>query len=241
MLPGITDPGSWILGVAILCTAVACLQSQLVGLAAMIFAFMLLLLRKIPSRIFWPRFKAVNIFLLFMWLIVPFTTPGESWESWMPFSKAGVSLCLLITFKANAILCIFISFLTPLANFQLAKGLCQLHCPTAIGWIFLLMERNIRLLSRQWHILQNATKLRAFRGRANLHTYKTYGIMLGHLVLSAFDQAKSLQNAIELRGGLRRLPFSPTLTFPIADAIFILLIVFLALGLLFLNHVRIEG
>lgn len=216
-----TDPFALLVAATWLCTVLACLQGIYACVAGLATGLLLLLFSRINVKELWGRFRAVNIFVLFMWLIVPLTAPGEELGAYLPFSVRGIKLCLLITLKANAILCVFTALLTQLTISQWGSALAAAHCPPPLAWLFLLMPRNIQILSTQWRILQDAGRLRSFIPRASLRTYRIYAAMLARFFLTVHDRAQILNNAINLRGGLRGLPFSGSILYPRADLYFL--------------------
>lgn len=178
---------------------------------------------------------AVNAFVLFIWLIVPFTTSGRPLLEWglLAPTAAGVSLCILVTLKANAILFVFMALIAPMPLSTFARSLAFLRCPERLVWLLLLMERNVHLLKREWRIIGDAAKLRAFAPRFNRRTYMTFGAMLAQLLLRAFDRGQRLREALLLAGFTGRLPHSVRLVRPLSDAVYGALIAALCLGLVF--------
>ena len=75
------------------------------ALAGLFCAALLLGLSRPPVPPLMRRTAAVNMFLFFLWAVVPLTMPGETLTAIGPLtvSREGVALVWLVTLKANAI------------------------------------------------------------------------------------------------------------------------------------------
>lgn len=233
------DPASLIAGSAALSISLACLDTLPACLLGLGFSFAILSLARPRLYFVLERFAAVNSFVLFLWLIVPFTTPGAPvWHwGWLKASIPGLQLCLLLTLKANSILAVFLAWLAPLSLSRLAQGLAALHCPAKLTFLILLMERNIFILKREWHNLFNAAKLRGFIAGTNFRSYRTIATLLAILLIRASDRAKKLQEAMLLAGFNGRLPFGQTQKPDKQDYIFICTALFMAFLIFGIDYV----
>lgn len=209
----------------------SCAAALLTGLLMLITSFP-------PGRIL-RRFAAINGFVLFMWLLVPWTTPGESIWSWhgLAITSQGIRLCALLTLKANAILAVFLAMLWQTSALDLARALASLHCPDKLIWILLLMERNIHLLLREWKRMIEAAKLRGFTARASRRGYGTIAALLGLLFIHAHERGQKLNEALLLAGFNGKLPFGSSLRFSFAEAVFCLFVIAISALLLLIGHV----
>lgn len=219
-----------------LCSTIACLGSLCASVLSLIAGFLLLFTSRATIADLYSRFMAVNIFIFFMWLIVPWTTPGERLTPGLPLSIAGLQLCLLITVKANAILAVFLAFLSRMPMITMACALRSLRIPEKLVWLFLLMERNVATIGEEWHKLTVAAKLRGFAPCTNLHTYKTIAALIALLFLGAHARGEHMREAMLLRGfdGSLHLArsFSPLC---IRDTLFVISI---AGGILILSYIN---
>lgn len=223
-LPGGLDPRCSLLSVACFSICVACLTQLWAALVALLISFCVLALVWKKGLELGRRLLAANLFILFLWLITPFTIPGELIWQWSFFkiSREGLQLAFLITLKANAIALVFLSLIAPTPLSSLGTALHQLHCPDKLTWIFLLMSRNIHILRLEWLRLTEAARLRCFRARSNLHSYKTLGSLLGLFLIRAAERSRILHEAMLLRGYNGRLPFCDELHFRLRDYLFFL-------------------
>lgn len=222
-------PATILLGVSLLSILIACLTNLAASVLAFIITWGCMLFMQPRHAI--KRVLAANAFILFMWVIVPFTAPDKHLYSGFIFSR-GIFLCLLITFKANAIIALFISFISPFSSTQLAIALHNLHCPSRLVLIILLVERNIHILGREWRKLEEGARIRCFMPGANLRSYSVIGSMLAILLLRAHDRAKRIYEAMLLAGFDGRMPFRKPWHPGLPDAFFLLLALMSGLAIL---------
>lgn len=231
-------PGIRIAGATILSAVIACLTGTIPCLAGLAAGLIVIAAAWHGTTILLRRLAAVNIFIAFMWLLVPWSTPGPAIWNFGPLaiSSTGIALCLAITLKANAIMLIFTGLLARLSLSQLAGGLASLHFPDKLAWLLLLMERNVHLLGREWRTLTEAASLRGFSARTGRHGYTTLAAMLAILFVKAQERSQKLQEALLLAGFNGSLPFRAPLRPGLAAISFLLLVTAASIALLCLNH-----
>lgn len=182
------------------CVAVSIhLESALLGLAL---GLILLLLSQPAWKVLFKRILVVNVFILFLWLTVPLSMPGETIFNWsfLKISREGLELTLLVSLKSNAIVLIFIALVATLGSTSTGQALEQLRCPAKLVFLFLFTYRYLHVVAAEWQKLQTAARLRGFAPGFNLHTYRTMGNMLGMVFLRAFDRSGRIYEAMLLRG-----------------------------------------
>ncbi|MCR5815031.1 MAG: cobalt ECF transporter T component CbiQ [Desulfovibrio sp.] len=187
------------------CTALcsAFLPLALMGLIALVFLF----LARPKLKDLLQRLLTVNTFVLFLWLITPFTTPGPSLWTLGPLtaSQPGVTLAVLVTVKANILTAFFIALLGGMSISTLGHALEVLHLPRKLIFLLLFTERSFYLLQSQWQSMQQAAKLRGFVARTNLRSYLTIAQLLGILLIRSLDHAQKAREALLLRGFAGRI------------------------------------
>lgn len=202
-----------------LSVVIACLQSFRACILALGLGAFFIVLARPNFNFAFKRLRAANAFILFTWLVVPFTTPGREIYSFGPLSisERGVELCALVTFKANAIVCVFLALVTPYSIIKICSALKALGLPEKLIWLFLLMEANIRVFANRFKALSEGARLRAFTPRFNSRTYKTTSALIAILLINARDRAETMNEALLLRGYAGKLPNLPTPTFGLMD------------------------
>lgn len=148
------------------------------------------------------RLAVVNIFVLFIWCVTPLTMPGESLARWGIFSISaeGVRLSLLVSLKSNAIVCIFLALVASMDAPTAGHALERLRCPSKLVFLFLFTARYVHVIAGEWRTLTVAARLRGFRARSDLHTYRTLASLLGLLLVRSYERSLRVREAMLLRG-----------------------------------------
>ena len=160
--------------------------------------------------------------MLLLWLILPFTTYEPALFHIGPLSvmKAGVELAAAITLKANAIVLALTVFLGTLEVTTLGHALVHLRVPEKLAHLFLFTVRYIDMLHHEYHRLRAAMKVRCFRPRMNRHTYRTYGYLVGMLLVKSLDRSDRIVAAMKCRGFRGRFYVLDHFKFRGRDALF---------------------
>ena len=157
------------------------------------------------------RLAAVNFFLIFIWLFLPFSfsVPGETVLTLGPLAvtRPGLSLTLLLTLKVNAAALGALSLFGTSSVTQLAAAARRLGAPEKLTAVFLLTLRYFHVLKLEYLRLRQALKVRAFRPGLNLHTLKTYANLVGILLVRGVDRAERVHAAMLCRGYTGRFWF----------------------------------
>jgi cobalt/nickel transport system permease protein len=147
------------------------------------------------------RLAIVNGFTVFLWLFLPFTTPGETIYSLGPLSiqREGIYQALLITLKSNSILLMVIALLATSQIFTLVHAMSHLWVPDKLVHLFFFCFRYIHVIHEEYHRLINAMKIRGFKPKTNLHTYRAYSYLVGMLLIRSFNRSKRILQAMKCR------------------------------------------
>ena len=179
-----------------LCSSFPTLAAGIVG--AMIFYF----LSRLPMQKLLSRLLVINTFIFFLWAVLPFSYPGETVFSLGPLSasREGLYLAMQITLKANAIMIIFIALVSTIPVPTIGYALQQLGLPEKLTYLLIFSFRYIFLLEEEKNRLLRSLKVRGFRPRTNLHTYKSYACLLGLIIVRSWDRAEQVHKAMLCRG-----------------------------------------
>ena len=196
------DPRVKIICAVLFSVATAVNQSLAAACLALVFSPALILIARINLRRLLVRLAVVNGFIAFLWVFLPFSAPGEPLWSVGPLqvTAEGLRQALLITVKSNAIVLATIVFLGTSSVFDLAHGLGHLGCPNKIVHLFFFSFRYLHVIHEEYHRLRHAAQVRGFRPRTDMHTYRTYAYFIGMLLVSSFDRAHRILDAMRLRG-----------------------------------------
>jgi cobalt/nickel transport system permease protein len=196
------DPRSRIV-MAVLYAFVVALSNRFPALlAACAFSFVLVGVSRLPVPYLLKRVAMVNGFVLFFWLVVPVTYPGEALFSLGPFtgSREGVLVSARITLKSNAILLTFIALIATSSVATLGAALGRLGVPGKIVYLLLLNYRYIFVMEEEYHRLVRSATVRGFQPSTTLHTYRTFAYLVGMLFVRASERAERVYMTMLCRG-----------------------------------------
>ena len=152
----------------------------------------------------WPLLKrlwAVNFFVAFLWLALPWRLElAEGWSWNLVYDPKGLALAGLITLKTNAIVMILIGLLATSPINNLFHALAHLKAPQKLVHLFLFFYRYLHVLHREYHKLTLAMRARGFQPANNLHTYRAYAQLAGMVLVKSYDRAERVYQAMLCRG-----------------------------------------
>lgn len=152
----------------------------------------------LPPKHIVKRAAAVNIFVAFLWLFLPWSLAPDSFRP--AYNPDGMLLALRISGKVNAIFCVVLALLSTSSINALLHALNHLYMPRKLVVLFMLFHRYVHLLQEEASRLQQAMKARCFRPRANLHTWRSLANLAGMLLVRAYDRAIRVHQAMLCRG-----------------------------------------
>ena len=167
----------------------------------------LLALAWLPPRLWLRRLIPLNLMLLTLFIL-------------LPLGGGTATLALLIALKANAIMLTLTALLSTLEAVELGHALQQLHCPAKLVHLLLFTVRYLDVLHREYERLRNAMRARAFQPRLDRHTLRTYGYLVGMLLVRAFERAERIEQAMRCRGFRGRYPAVATRRLNLADGLY---------------------
>ena len=193
-------------------------------------------LASLPTKELLRRLVPINIFIIFLWLFLPFTFEGKPLFSVGPLvgTHEGVLYATQITIKSNAIVVVLIALVSSTSILTLGHAMHELRVPKKIVHLFFFTYRYIHVIHREYLRLVNAMKARGFRPGTNMHTYKTYAYLVGMLLVRSSDRAERVRNAMLCRGFGGNLYSLSTFSMKREDVISLILMLgfILALGVL---------
>lgn len=177
------------------------------AIALLISACMIIMTRIDMKKLF-NRLVAVNIFILLLWLFLPFSYPGHEAFHIGPLTatREGLLFSVTVALKANAIVLATIAILGTSEVFSLAHALVHLKVPNKLVYLFFFFYRYISVLHDEYTKLQRAIHVRAFSPGTNMHTYKTYAYLVGMLIVRSYDHSQRIYQAMLCRGFTGRFP-----------------------------------
>jgi len=85
----------------------------------------------------------------------------------------------------------------PLAD--MGQTLAALRVPDKFTLMFVLCNRYLHLIREEYGRLSSAARIRCFRPGTNRHTYRTYGYLLGMLLVGSYERGRRVHQAMRLR------------------------------------------
>lgn len=200
------DPRVRLAAAATFASVVAVSYDPAALVAALAVAVLLAALARLPARVVAARLLVVNGLVVLLWVMLPFTFPGESLLRVGPLSASrdGVLLAAQVTLKSNAIVLAFMSLVATLTPATIGHALHRMCVPDKIVHLLLMTYRYIFVLEEEYQRLARAARIRGFRAGTDLHTYRTYAYLVGMLFVRAADRAERVRNAMLCRGFRRR-------------------------------------
>lgn len=177
-------------------------------LTALCISSVMVLLARLELRKLIDRLAVVNIFILMLWLFIPFSYPGAEAFSLGCFtaSREGIVYVISVSLKTNAIVIATIAVLGTSEVFALAHACVHFRFPDKLIYLFFFFYRYITVLHEQYIMLRRAMMIRCFKPRTNIHTYKSYAYLIGMLIVNSYERSQKIYNAMLCRGFNGKFP-----------------------------------
>ncbi len=178
------------------------------------------------------RLLPLNVLMLLLVVLLPLTTDGVPLIAIGPlgFSREGLLLGAAIAVKGNVIVLTLLVLLAAVDTTTLGHALSHLRVPDKLTHLLLFTVRYLDVLHHEQLRLRWAMKVRGFRPRMDRHTYRTYGYLVGMLLVRSFDRSERIMAAMKCRGFQGRFYLLDHFAFsrfdvPFAAASFVFLLV----------------
>uniref|UniRef100_Q07IL8 Cobalt ABC transporter, inner membrane subunit CbiQ n=1 Tax=Rhodopseudomonas palustris (strain BisA53) TaxID=316055 RepID=Q07IL8_RHOP5 len=192
-------------------------------LLALTGAMGIMLLAHLPIASTLRRVVAMDAFIVFMILMLPFTVPGEPMFTVVgfPASQEGIVEATTIALKANAVVLAAMALLSSLEPVAFGRALARLGMPKPLVHLILFNVRYIDVLSREQQRLRIAMRARGFRPANSRHTYVSYGYLIGMMLIRALERSERIMKAMKCRGFTGRLFLDADERIRLGDAVFV--------------------
>jgi len=233
------DPRVKILTLTPFISVIALVDGIKVPLIGLIVSVILILSAGLDMKKVMARLMVVNIFIVMLWIFVPFTYKGDVLIDLgsIEISKEGLLYVLSITLKANAIVLGTIALLGTSHVFNLAHALIHMKAPEKLVHLFFFFYRYISVLHDEYSRLRRAMTIRAFKPGTNLHTYRSYAYLIGMLIVSSYERSKRIYNAMLCRGFKGKFPVVNHFKLNKSDLIFGMLMTSITIALILIYRV----
>ncbi|MBO9435691.1 cobalt ECF transporter T component CbiQ [Ruegeria sp. R13_0] len=170
--------------------------------AALMIALALLMLSRLPWRKTLKRMAMMDSFIIFMLVLLPFTMPGDPiFTIWgFPASWQGLWKAVEIALTANAVILTLMVLVGTMEPVTLGHALHRLRCPETLVHLLMFTIRYIDVLHEEYQRLRAAMKVRGFRPGTNWHTYRSFGYLVGMMLVRAIERSERILGAMKCRG-----------------------------------------
>lgn len=192
------------------------------ALLGLLCAFLLVKSSKLNIKRTLRRVVAMDLFMLMLICVLPFTTPGDPIFSvfGLTASWQGLLHALLITVKANAVLLVLFSLVATMSASTLGHALAHLKVPDKLVHLMLFMVRYLDVISQEYKKMRRAMQARAFVLRTNRHTWKSIGYLFGMLLIRSVERAERISDAMKCRGFCGRYYLNDEMKIGRVDVVF---------------------
>lgn len=197
------DPRWKLAGVLLGALAVALLRSWGPALAALLGSLLLVVLGRLPWRwCAWRLGTALTMYLLFLgWLPLVVEAGHETLDvGFLTLSLTGLLRLFVLSAKLVAMIALVLVLLATTSLPNTFKAARALRLSRLLVFLMLLAHRYVFLLIEEFGRLRTALRVRGFRNRANLHSYRTIGQVAGTLLVRSAERAERVGQAMHCRG-----------------------------------------
>jgi cobalt/nickel transport system permease protein len=159
-------------------------------------------LSRLPMRQTFKRMAMMDSFIIFMLVMLPFTMPGEvmfTLAGW-PASWDGLWRAVEIALTANAVILALMVLVGSMEPVTMGHALYRLRCPETLVHLLMFTIRYIEVLREEYMRLRAAMKVRGFRPGTNWHTYRSFGYLVGMMLVRAIERSERILGAMKCRG-----------------------------------------
>jgi len=190
---------------AVLCgtCSVVLLQTPPPALTALAAALSLVLLGRLPLRWVGVRLGAALILPAFFVLWLPLAIqPGHVvWDvGGVAISATGLAHAITLLAKAACVVTLMLVLLATAPVHETFKAAQSLYIPGWLVHLALLSYRYVFLLGDEFGRLRTALRVRGYRNRASLHSYRTIGQVAGTLLVRGHERSERVAQAMRCRG-----------------------------------------
>lgn len=197
--------------------------SSLVALAvALVASLSLLAFSGLPPRQTLKRMAMMDGFIIFMLILLPFSVPGDPIFTLGGFaaSKQGFLQAVEIALTANAVILALMVLVGTMEPVTLGHALHRLRCPETLVHLLMFTVRYIEVLQKEYLRLRGAMKVRGFRPGTNWHTYRSFGYLVGMMLVRAIERSERILGAMKCRGFTGRMLLLQDFTLTRQDIVF---------------------
>lgn len=135
-------------------------------------------------------------------------------------------LALLIFLRSNALILFALLLFWNKNLFDVATGMQTLRLPDKLTALFFFLAKFVIIIKQEFSITKKVMKIRSFKSKSNVFTYKTYANVIGMLIIKCFERADKLKNIMVLRNFKGKIYQSKTEKFSAVDFLILTITLF---------------
>ncbi|MBR9762081.1 MAG: cobalt ECF transporter T component CbiQ [Rhodobacteraceae bacterium] len=201
-LIGLLDPRLRIVAACLFAVVTVALASLPALALALLTSVALLRLSRLPLGRTLKRMAMMDGFIFFMLALLPFTVPGDAIVTLWGLSASwqGLAQAVEIGLTANAVILALMVLVGTLEPVALGHALHALRCPERLVHLLMFTIRYIEVLREEYLRLRAAMKVRGFRPGTNWHSYRSFGYLVGMMLVRAIERSERILQAMKCRG-----------------------------------------
>lgn len=202
------DPRTRIIAAGGYALTVVAVDALAAKLAALMLALLLSLFVGFSPRVLLQRLMALEIFLLVLVVVLPFSMPGAVAFNFAGFSATheGMLRAAEIATSAMAVALAVLALLGSMSPIVFGHALSRLKISNKLVQLFLFAVRYTEVLRDEYARLRLAMRARSFRPGSNFHTWRSLGWLIGMLLVRGLRRANRIHDAMVCRGFVGRFP-----------------------------------
>ncbi len=140
-------------------------------------------------------------FLVLLLITLPFTIAGTEIFTLFGLSASlqGFMRALELACKVTASVLLVMFMFATTDPINIGMALRDLGLPNKLVHLFITVLRYFSLIQNEFSRQREAIRVRAFVPRSNMHTWRTYGYLIGMLLVRAIDRAERIEEAMRMR------------------------------------------
>ena len=170
--------------------------------AALVGAWILVGLARLPLRWYMMRVGTLVFFLILFLVMLPLTEHGDAhrWQ-WGPLalSPHGIVLAVVLVLKAVTVMSLLLAAITTAPVEVHLKALHALRVPGVLVLVTALTIRYLAALVDEFGRIRIALRVRGFRQRANLQSLRVVAHLSGMLLVRGHERAERIAHAMRCR------------------------------------------
>jgi cobalt/nickel transport system permease protein len=197
------DPRWKLAGLVLAAGTVVALQTLPAAGSALAGSLGLACLGRLPGSWVLRRIGTVALLIAPFLILVPFvhSDTGPAWHlGSVQLSVAGARLACLIALKTLTLVMLLLVLLTTSPLTETLKAAQALRVPGVLVQVSALTYRYVFVLNAELARLRLALRVRGYRNRLALHSYRTAGHVAGTLLVRGYERGERVGQAMRCRG-----------------------------------------